>query len=526
MLFEELVKLAKLLESTSSRNEKVAMLAAALRGLDPAEAAIVVRLLTGEIFPAYADLELGVGYSLLSEAVSSVRGVVPLERRKLTVREVYEALERVAGINGEDSRRRKLRVLQSLLVDMDPEEVEMLARFIFGEPRLGANEGLVLEALARACGASPEAVRKAYMFAGDIGDLAELLLKGVRPEQVELRLFHPVRPMLAEMARDVREALKECGGRAVVEYKYDGVRLQVHKRGREVKLYTRRLTDVTSSLPDVVELILEHVRAGEAVIDCEAVSFRGGKPLRFQDLVRRIRRREAVERMAAEMPFEIRAFDILYLDGRVLVDLPYAERWKLLESVADPEVLIERIVTSDVQEAEAFYRESLERGNEGVVVKRLDGPYTPGARGKYWFKVKPAETLDLVIVGAEWGHGRRTGWLSDYYLAALDPSTGEFLIVGKTFKGLTDAEFEEMTRKLLELKVKEEPWRVWVKPAIVAEVAFSEVQRSPKYKSGYALRFARIVRLRPDKSPYEASTIEDVKRAYEEQFRTKSKVGA
>lgn len=526
MLFEELVKLAKLLESTSSRNEKVATLAAALRGLDPVEAAIAVRLLTGEIFPVYAELELGVGYSTISEAVNSVKGVVPLERRKLTMREVYEALERIARISGRDSRRRKLRVLQSLLVNMSWEEVEFLARFIFGEPRLGANEGLVLEALARAFGANPDAVRKAYMFAGDIGDLTQQLFKGVKPEQIELQLFRPVRPMLAEMARDIREALKECGGRAAVEFKYDGVRLHIHKRGSEVKLYTRRLTDVTSSLPDVVEIVLGHARANEAVIDCEAVSFRDEKPLRFQDLVSRVRRREDVERMVEEMPFEIRAFDILYLDGRVLVDLPYAERWRLLEGVADPEVLIERIVTSDVQEAEAFYRDSLARGNEGVMVKRLDSPYTPGVRGKHWFKVKPAETLDLVIIGAEWGHGRRTGWLSDYYLAALDPSTGEFLIVGKTFKGLTDAEFEEMTRRLLELKVKEEPWRVWVKPAIVVEVAFSEVQHSPKYKSGYALRFARIVRLRPDKNPYEASTIEDVKKAYVEQFKVKSKVGA
>ncbi len=526
MLFEELVRLAKLLESTPSRNEKVAQLAAALRGLDPGEAAIAVRLLTGEIFPAYSGLELGVGYSTLLEAVRSTAGVVPLDRRKLSVREVYEALLKIASFTGEDSRARKLRALRSLVAGMGRDEVEFLARFLLGEPRIGANEGLVLEALARAVGADAGEVRRAYMFAGDLGDLAQMLLSGVKPSEVTLRLFHPVRPMLAEMAASMREALRECGGRAALEFKYDGIRLQIHKRGREVRLFTRRLTDVTPSLPDVVELALEHVRAEEAVIDCEAVSFRGGKPLRFQDLVRRIRRKEDVRRMAEEMPFEIRAFDILYLNGRVLVDAPYAERWALLESTADPEILIERVVTSDLGEAEAFYARSLERGNEGVMVKRLDSPYVPGSRGKYWFKVKPAETLDLVIVGAEWGHGRRSGWLSDYYLAALDPSTGEFLVVGKTFKGLTDAEFEEMTRKLLELKVREEPWRVWVKPAIVAEVAFSEVQRSPKYRSGFALRFARIVRLRPDKSPYEASTIEDVRKVYEMQFRTKAKAGA
>jgi len=523
VLFEELAKLAKNLEKTSSRSEKVSSLAAALGKLDPKEAAIAARLLTGEIFPAYSGLELGVGYSLLSEAWRNTKGLTPLERRKLTVTEVYEALVKAAGASGADSRRRKLRLLQSLFVDMSEEEVELLARFIMGEPRLGANEGLLLEALAKTTGADIESVRRAYMFAGDIGDLAELLLSGVKPESVTLQLFRPVKPMLAEMAGSVREALKECSGRAALEFKYDGIRLQIHKRGREIRLFTRRLTDVTSSLPDVVEKARELIRAEEAVVDCEAVSFHEGKPLRFQDLVRRVRRKESVERMAREMPLEIKAFDILYLNGRVLVDEPYEARWRILQEVADQSILIERVVTGDVKEAEEFYELSLSRGNEGVVVKKLDSPYTPGVRGRYWFKVKPAETLDLVIVGAEWGHGRRSGWLSDYYLAALDPSTGEFLVVGKTFKGLTDAEFEEMTRKLLELKVKDEGWRVWVKPAIVAEVAFSEVQRSPKYRSGFALRFARIVRLRPDKSPQDIATLEDVRRVYDEQFRTKSK---
>lgn len=524
MLFEELAELASMLESTVSRNEKVSRLAAVLKGLDPEEAAIVVRLITGEIFPAYSGLELGVGYSTLLEAVRSTQGVVPLDQRKLSVREVYESLVKIANISGEDSRSRRLRALRSIIAGMSRKEVEFLARFLLGEPRVGAREGLVLEALAKAVSAPLEEVRRAYMFSGDLGDLAQLLLSGARPSEVKLRLFHPVRPMLAEMAKSLREALRECGGRAAVEFKYDGVRLQVHKQGSKVRLYTRRLTDVTSSLPDVVELVLQHVRAEEAVIDCEAVSFIDGKPLRFQDLVRRIRRKEDVERMAAELPFAIKAFDILYLDGRVLVDEPYAERWRMLESVASTEILIERVVTDDLSEAESFYKRSVESGREGVMVKKLDSPYTPGVRGRYWFKVKPAETLDLVIVGAEWGHGRRRGWLSDYYLAARDPDTGRFVVVGKTFKGLTDAEFEEMTRKLLELRVRDEGWRVWVKPAIVVEVAFSEVQKSPKHPSGFALRFARILRLRPDKTPEEVATLQDVRRIYEKQFELKSKM--
>lgn len=524
MLFEDLVKLATLLESTASRNEKVTYLATVLSSLNPEEAAVVVRLITGELLPTRMNAELGVGYSTLVEAVRSVAGVIPLERRKLSVGEVYESLLKIASVSGDDSRRRRLRILQSLIVDMSENEVEFLARFLLGEPRIGASEGVILEALARAVGSSLESVRRAYMFTGDLGELAKTLLEGAKPESISLQLFRPVRPMLAEMARDVREALKECNGRAAVEFKYDGVRLQIHKKGREIRLFTRRLSEVTSSLPDVVELAAESIKAGEAVIDCEAICFRHGKPLRFQDLVKRIRRKEDVREMSQEMPFEIKVFDILYVNGETLVDKAYRERWEVLERVVDHSVFIEKIVASDISEAEAFYAKSLEKGNEGVMVKRLDSPYTPGSRGKYWFKVKPAETLDLVIVGAEWGHGRRRGWLSDYYLAVLDPETGEFMVVGKTFKGLTDAEFEEMTRKLLELKVRDEKWRVWVKPAIVVEVAFSEVQKSPKYRSGYALRFARIVRLRPDKTPQEAATIDDLKRVYEEQFRSKAKV--
>lgn len=523
MLFKDLAGLARRLEGLKSRTEKVGILAQTLRGLSPEEGEIVVRLLTGRVFPEYSEVNLGVGWSLLSAAYRSVKGSPALFLRPLTVSEVYRRLSEIAQATGEESRRRKLKLLQALFASMDEVELEYLIRFITGEPRIGANEGMVLEALAKLANTDYDTVRRVYMFTGDLGDLAKSILEGRRPEEITLQLFRPVKPMLAEMASDVRRALKECGGRAALEFKYDGVRIQIHKKGGKVRLFTRRLSDVTQSLPDVVNQVVEHVHAEEAVLDSEAVSFQDGKPLRFQDLIRRVRRKNDIWSMVREMPFVIKVFDLIYLDGRVLVDEPYEARWGKLAEKVDQEILIERIVTGEVEEAEKFYRESIERGNEGLVVKNLRSPYTPGVRGRYWFKVKPAETLDLVIVGAERGHGRRSRWYSDYYLAALDAERGEYLVVGKTFKGLTDAEFEEVTRRLSELKVRDEGWRIWVKPAIVVEVAFSEIQRSPKYRSGFALRFARILRFRPDKSPQDVATLEDVKKMYEEQFERRAR---
>jgi len=528
VLFRELVDAVKSVEKASGRLEKVRLMALLLRRLEPGEAAIAARLITGAVLPETIDASLGAGWSIIKRAYESSRGVQPLVRRQLTVREVYELLEKMTRVAGEGSVKKRLRLLQTLFADLDDEEAAYLVRFLSGEPRLGANEGLMLEALSTVAGVPLDAVRRAYMFVGDLGELASITLSRGRQGlmAVGLQVFRPVRPMLAEMASDLREALRECGGVAAVEFKYDGIRLQVHMRGSRVRLFTRRLTDVTDSLPELAEQVKEHVRAEEAVMDSEAISFREGRPVRFQDLVRRVRRKREVARLAEEMPFHLRVFDVIYLEGRTLVDSPLKERMGLLREVVDQPLLAEGIVTGSLAEAEDFYRKSLEAGHEGVVVKRLDSPYTPGARGRYWFKVKPADTLDLVIVGAEWGHGRRRGWLSDYYLAVLDEEKGRFLVVGKTFKGLTDREFEEMTRRLLELKVRDEGWRVWVKPSIVVEVAYSEIQRSPKYESGYALRFARIKRIREDKSPWDVSTLRELESNYMEQFKKKSRLSA
>lgn len=382
-----------------------------------------------------------------------------------------------------------------------------------------------MEALAELTGAGLDVVQRAGMLLGDVSELARLALRGGRPalESVKLVLFRPIKPMLAETCESVEEAFERLGGRAAFEYKFDGARVHVHLKNGEVRVFSRRLSDVTESVPDLVEQVRRGVRAREAVLDGEAVAVgRGGKPLPFQELLKRFRRVRDVEAAARQIPLKLHLFDILYLNGRELLDLPYEERWRLLEAVVKPWLLTPRLVTNSAEEAERFLSRAVGEGHEGLMAKRLDSPYRPGRREGLWLKLKPAETLDLVIVAADWGHGRRTGWLSNYHLAAYNPEKGGFEVVGKTFKGLTDEEFEWMTKKLLQLKLRDDGYTVLVKPEVVVEVAYNEIQRSPKYGSGYALRFARIVRIRSDKRPEEADTIQRVGELYLKQFERKA----
>jgi DNA ligase-1 len=330
--------------------------------------------------------------------------------------------------------------------------------------------------------------------------------------------------MLAQTAEDVDEALKEHGGETAFEHKLDGARVQIHKAMDTVRIYSRRLTDVTESFPEIVQLAREEVKAKEAILEGEIVAVgRDGSPLPFQHLMRRFRRVHDIKEMVEKIPVKLYLFDLIYMDGKSFIADPYIERRKKLKEIAGSIPLTRQIVTSRSQEAEQFLKEAISNGHEGLVAKKLDSPYTPGIRGKRWFKIKSSlEPLDLVIIAAEYGYGRRHNWLSDYYLAARDSQSGEFLVVGKTFKGLTDEEIIEMTRKLKELAIKEEHRRVIVTPKIVVEVAYNEIQKSPKYDCGMALRFARITRIREDKSPEEADTIQRVRKIYEKQFEKKA----
>jgi DNA ligase-1 len=364
------------------------------------------------------------------------------------------------------------------------------------------------------------------MMLGDMGELARLaILEGEKSlKEVRIRLFIPIKPMLAEMVYDIRDVIREHDGRTAFEFKFDGVRIQIHKRKDQTRIFSRRLTDVTESLPDIATLVKSGVKAHEALVEGEVVGIgENKKPLPFQELMRRIRRVHNVGEAEKKIPLSLYLFDILYLNGEQLVDVPYEKRRLLLEQTCPDLLVAPRIITSDIIEIERFLEKAVKAGHEGLMAKRLDGTYTPGARGKNWFKIKSADELDLVVIAAEWGYGRRTGWLSNYHLAARSRATGEFMTIGKTFKGLTDGEFQMMTTNLQKIKISEDRYVVNVKPSIVVQVAYNEIQKSPQYKSGFALRFARIKRIREDKIPSEVNTIEDIHERYEQQFRYKAK---
>jgi DNA ligase-1 len=373
-------------------------------------------------------------------------------------------------------------------------------------------------------------VQEATMTVGDIGEVAAIAMtEGAEGlSRKGFVVFRPVNLMLAQMADDVADALAEHGGKTAFEYKYDGARVQIHKSGPNVRVFSRRLTDVTKSLPEVVETVRMNVKASETILEGEAIAVdRSGSPIPFQHLMRRFRRVHSVKSMVESIPVRLFLFDILYVDGKSLISTTYLRRRQVLSENAGGIPLTAQITTDSVQEAERFLNGAMREGHEGLMAKKLDGYYTPGTRGKRWLKIKPVlEPLDLAIVAAEYGYGRRHGWLSDYYLAARDGETGEFLPVGKTFKGLTDAEIIDLTRRLNELAVRRERGRVVVLPRIVVEVTYNEIQRSPKYECGMALRFARITRIRDDKAPEEADTIQRVREIYERQFLKKGRYKA
>src|SRR5205807_6018864 len=308
-------------------------------------------------------------------------------------------------------------------------------------------------------------------------------------------------------------------------YKFDGARIQIHRKSDQVRIFSRRLTDVTDSIPEIVDYAKTKVKASEFLIEGEVVALgEGGKPVPFQDLMRRFRRVHGIEDMVEKIPLRLYLFDVLQSEEKTLIDLPYAERWEILASLVPADSLAPRIVTQDNGVVNDFLQSALKEGHEGLMAKSLTSDYSPGARGKKWFKIKPADKLDVVIVAADWGSGRRVGWLSNYHLAVRDEENGEFLVIGKTFKGLTDVEFETITKRLQELKTRDGRYTVYVKPAIVAEVAYNEVQKSPRYKSGFALRFARISRFRDYKKPDDADTLQRLQQLYDKQFENKARV--
>ena len=556
--FLSLAKLCDKLEETSKRLLMVDLVANFLKTLKTDEVEPATSMILGRAFPKWDQRTLEVSWATLSGIIkrltnidwkvfsiafsktgdvgaatrivfekSKIQRQATLLKTPLTILEVRRTFDAIAETTGPGSRDRKERLLEALLGNATPQEAKYLIKILIGEMRTGFHEGLMELAVSKAFDIPDDVIRRASMLTGDIGEVAQIArAKGVKAvSRLQLQVFRPVKPMLAQMAEDVKDALDQLGGNAAFEHKLDGARVQIHKVADTVKIFSRRLTDVTESFPEVVQLIRKESESREVIFEGEIIAVgEDGNPLPFQHLMRRFRRVRDIEEMAMKIPVELHLFDLIYLDGQSLIAETYVDRRKKLERIAGSIPLTKQIVTRDAVEAGEFLREAIDKGHEGLVAKKLDSPYTPGIRGKRWCKIKESlEPLDLAIVAAEYGYGRRHKWLSDYHLAARDPESGEFLVLGKTFKGLTDNEIIHMTKRLKELAVKQERGKVVVTPQIVVEVAYNEIQRSPRYKSGMALRFARIRRIREDKGPEEVDTIQRVRKIYEKQFEKKAR---
>ncbi len=524
-LFSRLAELCVELESVTKRKRKVELVGEFLRELKQEEITPAVHLVVGSIFAESSSKTLDVSWSTLRRVLEE--GLQkPLLGSPLTILDVHKSLENVAKTSGSGSRRRKEEILRSLFGQTSKREAKWIIKNIFGEMQHGVGEGVMIEAIAYASDTPHESVRRANMFSGNLGKVAMISLtegeKGLR--EIGIQLFRPIKPMLAEIAEDVDVVFEEHGRPAAFEYKFDGARIQIHIQGDDIRVYSRRLTEVTHSLPDVIQLVNREIQAERAILEGEVIAVgEEGKPLPFQDLMRRFTRVHDIEALTREIPLRLHLFDLLYLNEESLVDMPYENRWQRLSKASPANLLANRIVSGDNVEVESFLQNAIRSGHEGLMAKRLDSPYTPGRRGKRWLKIKPADYIDLVITAADWGYGRRTGWLSNYHLAAKNQETGQYLIVGKTFKGLTDEQFKRMTNRLQKLKTREGKHTVYVRPEVVVEVAYNEIQRSQKYKSRFALRFARVKRIRDDKPSREVATIDEIRRLYENQFAYKSK---
>lgn len=498
MLLSSVVAVSEAVRGTSSRRAKVDAIAALLRGASRRDAELATRFLAGS--PRQG--RLGVGWATLRDVSAAARS-----EPALTAVEVDEAFEELAHLSGPGSEARRRDRLKGLLAGATTAEQAFLRALLLQDVRQGANEGVVVAAVAEAAGVPVAAVRRALMMSGDLGEVAGEAVSGGEPALAAFRLtlFRPLQPMLAATASSIAAALGEFG-EAVLEHKYDGARIQVHREGKRTEVYTRNLKEATGRVPEIVAAA-GAVAVDSIVLDGEAMALdETGRPHPFQVTMGRF----GAGSEAGSVRLTPFFFDVLYLDGEELIDRPAAERHQAMQRVLPAEVIVPRLVTGDAGEAGAFFRAALAAGHEGVVAKDPQSTYEAGRRGSSWLKVKPVHTLDLVVLAAEWGHGRRRGWLSNLHLGARDPRTGGFVMLGKTFKGLTDEMLAWQTGRFLELERGRRGGIVVVRPEQVVEVAFDGVQASPRYPGGVALRFARIKGYRHDKPAGEADTIDTV----------------
>jgi DNA ligase-1 len=510
-LLAELVGTSVRVAGTPSRLGKVREIAGLLGKLTPAEITIGVSYLAGEL----PQGRIGIGYSAL-QAAASAAGEPP-EQPALSIEQTDRHVAALAVIRGGGSAIRRGQALADLLSQATAAERTFLVRLLVGELRQGALAGVMIDAIAATSALPATEVRRAAMYAQNLGDVALAAMTGGTAglRRFQLQLFSPVAPMLAQTAADVEEALRELGGgELALEWKLDGARVQAHKEGEQVRLYTRTLNEITDALPEIVTAVRE-LPARTLVLDGEAIAYdAAGRPHPFQVTMRRFGRRLEMAKLLAELPVRAYFFDCLRVDERSLQGQPLRERFEALAAAVPESLRVPRIVTASVSEARAFYDAALAAGHEGVVAKALDSPYEAGNRGASWLKIKRAHTLDLVVLAAEWGHGRRTGKLSNLHLGALDRATGKYVMLGKTFKGLTDAMLAWQTQQLLARETHRDQWTVHVRPELVVEIAFNDLQASSRYPGGMALRLARVKRYRDDKRVEDADDIEAVRKIF------------
>ncbi|MEM5843656.1 MAG: ATP-dependent DNA ligase [Candidatus Aenigmatarchaeota archaeon] len=564
MDYSTLVEVYKELEAVSAKLKKTEILAKLFSQTPTQDLEKVVLLVQGLVYPKYTGLELGIATQMMIKAISKATGIKPevveekfketgdlglaaeqcvkmkkqvtLFTKKLTVDFVFKNLQELAVVTGKGSQEKKLKIIAELLASAKPEEARYIVRTILQELRIGVAEGIIRDAIVDAFlfrkgmdkeekEKLTEAVEYAWNIVSDFGEVARIAKeKGVEGlKSVKVKLGRPIQVMLGEKAESIKEVLDEFK-KIAAEYKYDGARMQVHKQGDKIWLFTRREEEVTKQFPDLVQYLREALKPDECIVEGEALAVnpKTGLPSPFQVLSQRIHRKYEIEKMIKEIPVQIHLFDVVYLEGKQLFEKTFKERRKILEKIVKvipgKVELAKQIVTSDLKEAEEFYQEALNAKQEGLMLKVLDSPYVFGRHVGTMYKIKPImETLDLVIVGATYGEGLRAKWLSSYVLACRDPDTGEFLPCGMMGTGLTEEQFQLMTDTLKDLIVEEKGREVRIRPKIVVEVAFQEIQKSPNYSSGYALRFPRLVRIREDKGPEEADTIDRLIELYKSQ---------
>ncbi|MFF1676833.1 ATP-dependent DNA ligase [Streptomyces sp. NPDC058256] len=509
MLLSRLALVSQEVAATSARSRKTALLAELFRDADADDVPIVIPYLAGRL----PQGRLGIGWKILSTPVS------PASEPTLTVREVDARLTALAGVSGTGSQAERARLVGELMTAATEGEQRFLYGLLTGEVRQGALDAVAVEGLAQATGAPAGDVRRAVMLAGSLQTVAQALLSDgpAALDGFRLTVGRPVLPMLAHTATSVSEAVDKLGTCAVEE-KLDGIRVQVHRDGDDVRIYTRTLDDITDRLPELTAAALE-LKGERFILDGEVIALDAdGRPRSFQEIAGRVGSRVDVATAAAAVPVSPVFFDALSVDGQDLLDLPFAERHAELARLVPEPLRVRRTLVSgprDLPAAEKFLTDTLARGHEGVVVKALDAPYSAGRRGASWLKVKPVHTLDLVVLAAEWGHGRRTGKLSNLHLGARNED-GSFAMLGKTFKGMTDAMLTWQTERLRELAVEDNGHVVTVRPELVVEIAYDGLQKSTRYPAGVTLRFARVVRYREDKTPAEADTVATLLAAHPE----------